>query len=293
MKVLILGGSGLLGHKAYQILSKYFETFITFNDYDERIKSFGIFDENHIYNEIDAFHYETIEALIYKINPQVVINCIGIIKQVKEAQNPKISIYLNALLPHLLSDSCKNIGARLIQFSTDCVFSGKKGNYVETDYSDPEDLYGRTKFLSEVINDHSLTLRISIIGHELLTTNSLVSWFLSCKNGTVIGYTNAIYTGFPTIILCNEIARIITNFKDMNGLYHLSSEKISKHDLLNLINRIYRLNIHIIPDINFRCDRSLDSAKYRQHTNFVPPSWEEMTEEMYKDYLSYKRRNPI
>lgn len=290
MKILILGGSGMLGHKAYQILSKEFDTFVTFNDYNDSIKKIELFDEKKIFTNCDAFDYASIEKIITQIKPDYIFNCIGIIKQLKESKNPKITIYINSLLPHLLQDTCERTGTKLIHITTDCVFSGKKGNYVETDISDAEDLYGRTKFLGEVSYGNALTIRTSIIGHELFTNYSLVDWFLSRRNETIGGYLNAIYTGFPTVVLCREIIRIIKEFPELHGLYHISAERISKFELLNIINKVYKLNITIVGNADFYCDRSLDSNLYRKITGFQPTTWEDMIIDMYNDYSFYQKR---
>ncbi|MEO8664151.1 MAG: SDR family oxidoreductase [Ignavibacteria bacterium] len=285
MKVLILGGAGLLGHKAYQVFSKEFDTYVTFRNFEDRLKEKKLFDENKVFNDIDAFDFESIKKIIAGLKPYAVLNCIGIIKQLKESQDHKLSIYINSLFPHLLAELCEDAGSRLIHISTDCVFSGKKGNYKEEDPCDAGDLYGLSKYLGEINHPGCLTLRTSIIGHELFTNFSLVDWFLSNEGKTVSGYTNAIFTGFPTVTLCNEIVRIIKSRPSLNGLYNISSEKISKYDLLNLIKKTYHRNIEIEPFKDFYCDRSLDSEKYRKETGFIPEGWEEMIKEMHEDNL--------
>jgi dTDP-4-dehydrorhamnose reductase len=167
----------------------------------------------------------------------------------------------------------------MIHFSTDCVFSGKKGNYLESDQSDAEDLYGRTKFLGEVSYPHSVTLRSSIIGRELKTRLGLIEWFL-CQKGSVHGYKNAMYTGFTT----DEMSRILLNVVIINpglsGVYHVASDPISKYDLLRLVKEKLSLQTEIIPDEDFRCDRSMDSSRFRSLTGYTPPSWEQMIEEL-------------
>ncbi|MEP7146167.1 MAG: SDR family oxidoreductase [bacterium] len=284
-KVLILGGAGLLGHKAYQILSKEFETYVTFRSFDDKLKNKKIFDENRIFSNVNAFEIELIRKIITGLQPDVVLNCIGVIKQHKESLHHKLSIYINSLFPHLLSEICEDTNSKLIHISTDCVFSGRTGNYTEHDLSDAEDLYGKSKYLGEIDYGNTLTLRTSFIGHELFNNLSLADWFLSHEGKSVHGYTNAIFTGFPTITLCNELIRIIKSHFELKGLYNISSEKITKHELLKLINKIYRSNIVIKPFKDFYCDRSLDSGKYVNGTNFKPKGWEEMITEMYEDKL--------
>lgn len=289
-KILILGGDGMLGHKAYQILSRDFDTFATVINFHDKLRQIKIFDDKRIFNKVDAFNFNLIEKIIIELRPDFIINCIGIIKQLKESKNPKISIYINSLLPHLLAECCKKTDSKLIHISTDCVFSGKKGNYVEEDLSDAEDLYGKTKYLGEINYGTTLTLRTSIIGQELFTSHALFEWFLSQKNKSVNGYVNAIYTGLTTIAFCNEIKRIINEYPKLAGLYHVSSEKIDKFQLLCLIRDTYKLNIKVRKYYDFYCDRSLDSTRYRRKTKFVPPSWKKMIKEMFLDSTQYNKR---
>lgn len=286
-KVLVLGGEGMLGHKAYQILAKEFDVYVTFLRFEKKLEKTGLFQSNKLFDQIDAFQFETIKKVIDLINPAVVFNCIGIIKQLKEAHNPKITIYINALFPHLLAEYGGQRGYKLIHMSTDCVFSGKKGNYTEEDMSDAADLYGRSKFLGEVGYGNNLTLRTSIIGRELFSQNALVEWFLSQNNQSVKGYTRSIYTGLTTIAFCREVARIIRDQTDLCGLYHISAEKIDKYALLDLLKKEYRMDISISPEYDNICDRSLDSTRYRVKSGFKPPRWDELIKEMAEDKTPY------
>jgi dTDP-4-dehydrorhamnose reductase len=287
-KVLVLGASGMLGHKAYQILSRHFDTYSAFKNFNDPLRQLNIFDEGKITDKVDAFDFQSVAKAIDSVNPAVIVNCIGIIKQLKQANNHRISIYTNALFPHLLEEICANRNYKLIHISTDCVFSGSRGNYREEDPSDVSDLYGRTKSLGEVTQSkNAITIRTSIIGRELFTRNGLVEWFLSQNHKTVHGYVNAIYTGLTTIALSREIVRIINEYPDLSGLFHISSDKISKYHLLEIIKKIYSPDIDIIPEEKISCDRSLDSSRYRQETHFRPPSWEEMIQEMFQDSTDY------
>jgi dTDP-4-dehydrorhamnose reductase len=281
--ILILGGSGMLGHQAYQRFKKHFTTRVTFRRFDDKLQQTHRFDKRDVIEGVDGFDIVSVQRAIDEVKPDVVLNCVGIIKQLKEAYNPKISIYINALFPHLVAERCKENGARLIHISTDCVFTGSKGDYTESDKSDAEDLYGKTKFLGETNYDTggALTLRTSIVGHELFTNVSLVDWFLSQNGKRVNGYTRAIYTGLTNLALADEIIRVINDFPTLAGLYHVSAEKINKYDLLMLIKKIYNLNIEVTPFADFFCDRSLDSSRYRAATGFVPPTWEQMITEMH------------
>ena len=198
------------------------------------------------------------------------------------------SLAINSLLPHRLSNYCAMVGARLIHFSTDCVYSGATGQYVETDHADAHDLYGRTKYLGEVDYANAITLRTSIIGHELTSAHSLIDWFLS-QTSEVKGFRRAIFSGLPT----TEVARVLRDFvipnSRLRGLYHLSVDPISKFDLLQLVANAYDKAIKIIPDDEVVIDRSLNSRKFRNATGFVPKPWAQLVEEMHHDFQSYFR----
>ena len=216
--------------------------------------------------------------------PDVVINCIGIIKQLPNANNHLESLAINSTLPHRLAKYCDAIGAKLVHFSTDCVFSGKQGFYKEEDFPDAYDLYGRTKFLGEVAYENSVTLRTSIIGHELDRSKSLVDWFLS-QSGEVKGFSKAVFSGLPTI----EVARVVKEYvipnPNLSGLFHLSVDPINKYDLLNLVATTYGKSINIIRDDNLVIDRSLNSDRFRAATGFKPKPWPELIKDMHEDYL--------
>ena len=280
MRILILGGSGMLGHRLWLNLSKEHETWVTVRGDGSQIPDHVIFPRKYLRTNVDALNFDQVIRALASIQPDLVINCIGLIKQMGHiARDPVFSISLNALLPHRISLLCRTAKIRMIHFSTDCVFSGKKGNYLESDQSDAEDLYGRTKFLGEVSYPHSVTLRSSIIGRELKTRLGLIEWFL-CQKGPVHGYKNAMYTGFTT----DEMSRILLNVVIINpglsGVYHVASNPISKYDLLRLVKEKLSLQTEIIPDEDFRCDRSLDSSCFRSLTGYTPPTWEQMIEEL-------------
>lgn len=288
-KVLILGGTGMLGHVLYRQLSMHgsYEVFATVRNYREATRYFSPEIINNIrIDSVDADNFDTVIRALASIQPDIVINCIGLIKQLPIASDPLSAITVNAQLPHRISLVCRAAGARMIHISTDCVFDGKKGMYTEADISNAEDFYGRTKHLGEVSYPHCITLRTSIIGHELKGRLGLIEWFLSQKN-RVKGYTKAIYSGFPTI----ELARIITDYvlpnPDLSGVYHVSSEPISKYDLLRLVADKYLKDIEIVPCDDFNQDRSLDSSLFRTKTGYAPPSWPELVEKMHRDYTQH------
>lgn len=280
----------MLGHKLYQVLSRNHDVFATIRNNFSTVEHFSLFQKKSVIEDTDADRLPSVEHAIRSVKPDVVINCIGIIKQLKEAQNAKISIAINSLFPHLIAELTGSLGIRFIHISTDCVFSGKKGMYKEDDPIDAEDIYGKTKALGEVKYDGCLTLRTSIIGRELRSQVSLIDWFLAQNGKEIKGYTKAIYSGFTTHYLAREIDRIICTLPRLSGLYQVSSEPISKFDLLCLIKNVYGLDIIINPFDGFHCDRSLDSTRFRTETGFVPPTWEEMVDQLFNDPYDYTKR---
>ncbi|MBU1121796.1 MAG: SDR family oxidoreductase, partial [Candidatus Omnitrophica bacterium] len=226
-------------------------------------------------------------SVINKVTPQIIINCIGLIKQSLKNDNPLKSIELNALFPHKLAQVCDSNNIKLIHISTDCIFLGNKGYYNEDDASDVVDLYGKTKSLGEISYGNSLTIRTSMIGHELNSQRGLLEWFLSQEEGKVKGYTKAVFSGFTTLALCGILKDIIDNYSDLRGIYHISSEPIDKFNLVSLIKKVYKANIDIEPYNGFVCDRSLDSTRFRNITNFKPSLWEDMIIDMYNDSAVY------
>ena len=286
-KVLILGCAGMLGHKLYQVLSPDFDVTGTIRGSFNDIGKYGFFLQSRVVDGINAQDIARVKKVIQETRPDVVVNCIGIVKSLEKQSGDLLNIWINALFPHQLYEICRAEGIRLIHVSTDCVFSGKQGNYREDDASDAEDIYGKTKYLGEVREPDALTVRTSLIGRELASGNNLIEWFLSNRGGRVHGYSNAIFSGFPTLHLSGIIADIITRYPELNGVYHVSAEPISKFSLLTLINRAMGLNIEIEEYPDFRCDRSLDSTRYRKETGFTPLSWETMVDELARDAEQY------
>jgi len=282
MRILILGGDGMLGHQLFKHLKSSHDVRVTLHKDLSVYKKLMLFSTENTYPGIDIRSPIKLAGELTDFHPEAVVNAIGIVKQLPEANESIPSIEINALFPHRLALLCKDINARMIHLSTDCVFSGKKGNYKESDTSDADDLYGRTKFLGEVNEKHCLTLRTSMIGQELSRKKNLLEWFLA-QNETVPGYKKFIFSGFTTLELSRIIENVILNYPEANGVYHVSSEPISKFDLLSLIKKGLNLPIEIIPDESFTCDRSLDSSKFRQEFHYHPPSWEKMIDELCKD----------
>ena len=289
MKILIIGGGGMLGHKLVQSLSERFDVWTTLKGRFADYGKYEIFDKNRVFETVDAENFDNFERLLKKIAPQVIFNAVGIIKQLPTSKNVVKTLTINAILPHRLAELAEKINAKLINISTDCVFDGLKGNYSETDISNAADVYGKSKNLGEVVEGSCLTIRTSIIGRELRTAHSLVEWFLGNRGGTAKGFVNAVYSGFPTIVLADIIGDIIENHFDLRGLYHVSADPINKFELLQLINQAFDAKIEVEPFEDFRIDRSLDSAKFRNETGFKPESWQKMIEKMANDPTPYDR----
>lgn len=278
----------MLGHKLYQVLQNRFETWATIRSGLEKYEELPLFDRDRVLTGVDVFDFDSVEKAVETVRPDVVINAVGVIKQLPSAKDPIVAITINSLFPHRLANLCAKHNSRLITLSTDCVFNGRRGMYTESDVADAEDLYGRTKFLGEAVGANSLTLRTSIIGRELDSAHSLVEWFLSNRGISVKGFSNAVYSGFPTIVMAEIIGDLIEKHPELSGLYHVSSDPINKYDLLLLIRDAYQADIEIETDMEFRIDRSLDSARFRDATGFVPSSWPEMISAMAADPTPYE-----
>lgn len=281
-KILILGASGMLGNAALRLFAG-----------DENFDAFGTVRSPHsvtlfprelrarLIHSLDVENLDGLLRVFDQLKPEVVINCIGLVKQLSEADDPLAAIPINSILPHRLARVCAVAGARLVHMSTDCVFSGSKGMYRESDFADANDMYGRSKFLGEVDYPNAITLRTSIIGHELSGHRSLIGWFLT-QEGKVKGFKRAVFSGLPTI----ELARVIKDYvipnEGLRGLYHVSAEPINKFDLLTLVAKAYGKQIDIKADEDFVIDRSLDSSRFRKATGYKPATWVELVNSMHK-----------
>jgi dTDP-4-dehydrorhamnose reductase len=282
MRVLILGVTGMLGNAVFKVFNgdSQHEVFGTLRD-ASGCRFFSGVDRHFLLTGIDVLNQDDLVKVINQVRPEVIVNCVGLIKQLATANDPLAVLPINSLLPHRLARLAVLAGAYLIHISTDCVFSGRKGSHSETDISDAEDLYGRSKYIGELSDiPHAITLRTSIIGHELNSKNALVSWFLS-QGGQVKGFSKAIYSGLPAV----ELARVIKDFvlphPELNGLYHVSAKPISKLDLLRLIAKTYNKKIDIISDDTLVVDRSLNSERFTKATSYVAPDWAALVKTMY------------
>jgi dTDP-4-dehydrorhamnose reductase len=283
MRILILGGDGMLGHELLQHLAPRHDVRVTLRRALGAYAKFNLFTSANADGDVDARSFDRVAAVVGKFRPDAVINTIGIVKQRPEALDAIASIEINSLLPHRLALLCGGQGGQLIHISTDCVFSGRAGNYRESDPTDAEDLYGRSKLLGEIDHPRCVTLRTSFIGRELSRKVGLLEWFLAQK-GTVPGFRRAIFSGFTTLEMTRIIERIVTRFPQASGVYHVSSAPISKHDLLALIKARLRLDTEIRPDDALRCNRSLDSARFRRDFEYSPPTWEGMIQELADEH---------
>lgn len=285
MKVLILGATGMLGYSLFSNLSSYnhLDVYGTVRTIEGKEAFFEQY-QSKILKNIDVTDIAAIEYIISTVKPDVVINCIGLIKQHDIAKQHIAAIKINALLPHQVAGICDTFNSRLIHFSTDCVFDGKQGLYRESDLPTATDLYGKSKCLGEVSYGQHLTLRTSIIGHELNSAVSLVDWFLS-QAGEVNGFSKAIFSGLPTCYIAKLLAEKILEDTSINGLYHLSVEPIDKFSLISLFAEVYGKSIKINESTQLVIDRSLDSSLLREVIAFIPPSWPELIKFMHEDYL--------
>ena len=281
MKVLVLGASGMLGNAMIRVLADDKSHEVVGTARSETVKRFFTPElAGNIITGIDVEDTDKLTQLITEVKPDVVINCIGLVKQLDEADDPLHAISINALLPHRLAKLCNQTGSRLVHFSTDCVFSGKKGGYLETDIPDAQDLYGRTKLLGEVDYPHTITLRTSIIGHELSTSHGLIGWFLA-QNGSIKGYTHAIFSGLPTCELARVVLEFVLPRNELHGIFHVASAPISKYELLTLVNKHYGKGLQINADDHLKINRSLDSSSFYEATGYLAPAWSQLVEKMH------------
>lgn len=282
MKILVVGASGMIGSTVLRVLSenKDWEVFGTIRSVSVK-QFFPAAIAERLVNGVDVEYPDALMNVLDAIRPNVVINCAGLTKHKPEADDPLISVPINTLMPHRLAGLCKLIGARLVHVSTDCVFSGEKGGYNETDFADARDVYGKSKVMGEVCSPHTITLRTSTIGHELQSKHGLLDWFLS-QEGECKGYTRAIFSGLPTVIFAQVIRNVVIPDVELSGLYHVAAKPINKFELLKMISSLYGKSIEIIADDMLVIDRSLDATLFSEATGYVAPEWEDMIKMMHE-----------
>ncbi|HAX81204.1 MAG TPA: NAD(P)-dependent oxidoreductase [Actinobacteria bacterium] len=287
-RILVLGSGGMLGHKVLQRLSTEHTVVGTLRG-APGAKPYGaipLFRDGAIVGGVDAADVSTVSGAIEASRPDVVVNCIGVIKQ--KDRDPEANIAINALFPHRLVAHCSEHGIRVIHFSTDCVFNGRRGSYAEDDISDAEDLYGRTKYLGEVADsEHVLTLRTSLVGRELTEFHSLLEWFLS-QRGRVKGFRRAFFSGVTTNWMADLVARLITEHPGVHGRYQVAGPRISKFDLLGVFAKAFGHKVEIVPEDEFLLDRSLIGDRFTADTGLKAPSWEDMVAVMAADPTPYE-----
>lgn len=287
-KIFILGGGGTLGHKLWQLLpSKFPDTFVSIHKSRDFYARCGLFTGQNIIDGLDLRDFSRLNAVLNELKPSIIVNCAGVTLRSKEAIDKNSAISINALLPHRLADWCSRSGARLIHFSTVCVFDGKAGGYTEESLPDARDLYGMTKALGDVTAPFALTLRSSFIGREIFGGAELLEWFLAQKGKKIKGFTRALFTGLTTNKLAELVADLIENHPGLNGLYHVSSETLSKYDLLKLMKGAYKLDVEIAPDDSFECRRDLKGDRFEKAVGFVCPTWRQLMVEMAADPTPY------
>jgi dTDP-4-dehydrorhamnose reductase len=286
VRILILGGAGMLGHRLSIELSREHEVWATIRSDSDDLPALPGVDRSRLFDSVDVTSADQLTRVIGDTHPELVINCVGLVKQRSAANDSLLAIEVNSLLPHRLASACLAAGSRLLHVSTDCVFSGRDGAYTESSIPDAEDLYGRSKLLGEVAYPHTITLRTSIIGRELSTRQGLAEWFLA-QTHRVKGYTRSRFSGVTT----HEFARVVSAYviprSDLAGLYHLSSSPISKFELLEELASAYGRDVEIEAESETVCDRTLDSTRFRTATGFEPRTWPEMVEEMASDSFLY------
>lgn len=280
MRVLVLGGSGMLGHcLLLHFADRGFEVKATMRQGEAAYQRFGMFPTARCFFGVDLRDVSAVQGVLAQFRPDVVLNAAGLVKQRDIAKQALPCLEINAVFPHRLAELCEPLGARILHISTDCVFSGARGNYRETDPIDATDVYGLTKYLGEPREGNCLTLRTSILGPELERQQGLFEWFMA-QRGTVRGFRNATYTGFTTFEMARILERMVVKFPEARGLYHVSSEPISKYELLCKIKAQAGLSTEIVPDDTVRYDRSLDSSRFRKAFGYTPPDWDVMVAEL-------------
>ena len=281
MKVLVFGASGMIGSALFRVLSAKtgWQVWGTLRSADAR-RFFTTDQQDKLVAGVDVEKHDALVRMFARVRPDVVVNCIGLTKHHKEAEDPQLALPLNALLPHRMADLCAVAGARLIHVSTDCVFAGTKGNYGEADVPDAGDVYGKSKHLGEVDYPHAITLRTSTIGHELQSAYGLLEWFLS-QQGSCKGFNRAIFSGLPNTEFARVVRDVVIPRPELHGLYHVGADPIGKYELLKLIARVYGKQIEIVRDDEFSIDRSLNSRRFNQATGYKAAAWPELIQAMH------------
>lgn len=282
-RILVLGAGGMLGHEAIRVLAPDFEVWGACRD-PRRLADLGV-SAPRILNGLDATDGATAYALVERVRPDLVLNAVGIVKQLAAAKAAIPSIVVNSLWPHVLADACATHGARMVHVSTDCVFSGTRGGYTESDVPDAFDLYGRSKLLGEVTDrDNVVTVRTSIIGWQLGEPTGLMGWFAAHRTEPLKGFVKAVFSGLTTHALTDVIRDVILPDTGLSGLWHVSADPIDKYTLLAELAGYRGWDVDLSPADGPVIDRSLDSTRFRERTGWTPPSWDEMLDQLAREH---------
>ena len=278
-RVLVLGGTGMLGHVLWGECSERFDALATVRSDEIPERAAGVLDPDRTLTGVRIEDEAAVAVALDRAAPDAVVNCIGLVKQRPEAADAAALVRANALFPHELAAACERRGAHLVHVSTDCVFAGDRGGYAEDDRPDPADLYGRSKLAGEPEGEGVLTLRTSMLGRELDRSSGLLEWFLGVR-GEAGGYPRAVFSGPTTPVLARLIGDLIERHPELDGIWHVGAEPISKFDLLTLVRDAFGLEVELVPDPSVEIDRSLDSSRLRAATGWEAPGWYEMVEEL-------------
>jgi dTDP-4-dehydrorhamnose reductase len=285
MRILILGASGLIGHKLFWDLSARFGDVYGVLHRDRReFSAYRLFESERVIDNVDVREFEKLTGIFEALRPDAILNCVGITKRRPAIRDMVQAIAVNALLPHRLAAWAGESGVRVVHFSTDCVFDGRAGDYTEESPTTAPDTYGRTKALGEIRYDHTLTIRSSFIGRELSEFSELLEWLLAQRGKTIKGFTQAWYSGVSTTVMTRVVGDILERFPQLSGLYQLALPRpISKYDLLCLAREAFQVDVHIEPDPSFETRPTLDGSKLRTKMKLELPSWREMMAELAQD----------
>jgi dTDP-4-dehydrorhamnose reductase len=281
MKVLVFGASGMIGSAMFRVLSSKADLQVwgTLRSADAK-RFFTGRQQEKLVDGVDVKDHDALVRVFAQVKADVVVNCIGLTKHHKKAEDPLLALPLNAQLPHRMADLCDVAGGRLIHVSTDCVFAGTKGNYAEGAVPDADDVYGKSKQLGEVDYPHAVTLRTSTIGHELQSAYGLLEWFLA-QQGRCKGFSRAIFSGLPNTEFARVVRDVVIPRPALHGLYHVGAAPIGKYELLQLIAKAYGKQIDIVRDDDFSIDRSLNSTRFNQATGYKPVAWPDLIQAMH------------
>ncbi len=283
MRILILGADGMIGHKIAQSLEDF--ELILASRKSISLKSIGIIKGKMVLHNLIT---DSLDLLLDSTTPDIIINCAGITTRRGVEDNIVNTGLLNSELPHKL-DSWANLNSKkLIHFSTDCVFSGNKGNYLDNDFADANDIYGKSKALGEVDSLNTLTLRCSMIGRELYNFTELFEWLKKNKNKKIEGYSNTFYSGITTVRMGIILNQILKKNLNLSGIYNISSTPISKFDLLIKLSNAFNLNVEVKQNTNNKSNKVLISEKFTEITGIYPPNWDDLISEFKEDCEKYK-----